>query len=132
MIPIPTQICQLSIIGYSFHIPVTNKRSISEWDISDIGSTGFECYEYISGTSDTVCITKISSIALSGIDDIYSGSSLLSRYECSGCEEDSELFSDGTDDTGGVVGGCGMDSKALTPGWSKRERKNTFFIPFSY
>ena len=79
-----------------------------------------------------VGVTKVSSIALCGIHNIYSGSTLLSGYEGSGSKEDSELFADGTDDAGGVVGGCGMYSKALTPGWSKREREITFFIPFSY
>ncbi len=61
-----------------------------------------------SGSGDSIGCRKHSDIWTGSFGDINTLSGGLSRYEGSGCEEDSELFSDGTDDTGGVVGGRSM------------------------
>ncbi len=73
-----------------------------------IGVGYLERLELGSGSGDSIGCRKHSDIWTGSFGDIDTYSGGLSRYEGSGCEEDSELFADGTDDTSGVVGGCGM------------------------
>ena len=61
-----------------------------------------------SGSGDSIGCRKHSDIWTGSFGDIDTHSGGLSRYKGSGSEEDSELFADGTDDTGGVVGGRSM------------------------